>query len=217
MKLFSLEEMAERWTFAHTIAVAAWVVVLVLGVLLFVRNTTGGYPVTDKMMVYAAENATFTYPENWTINNCEPDEPFIELPGTIKTDYKGQKAYKLTIYGTGAFNCVRDRPERLDLYPEQIVASDNPCAPGTSTQGERLQNGLYLQLQEFDDEVTAVFIKQNTCYAPPDTAVLAFSFADPNSEPGDTAEYGRPSVPKESFLGSPQYKDIRALAESIRY
>lgn len=217
MGLPSLEELAEKWTPAHTIAVAAWVVVLVLGAVLLARNTASTYPATDERKIYAAENATFYYPANWTINPCIPDEPFIELPGTIKSNYKGERGYKLTVYGTGAYNCVKDRPERLDIYPEEIVASDQPCAPGTSTPGERLANGLYLQLQEQDGEVVSVYIKQNSCYAPADTVVLGFGFGDPKAGPGDTAEFGLPRVEKDDFLRSRQYQDIRALAESIRY
>src|SRR5688572_16838528 len=142
MRLPNLEELAEKWTLAHTVAVAAWVLVIVLGIVLFVRSNAPTYPVTDRLKVYAAENATFKYPENWKVNDCAPDKSFMELPGFIKSDYKGKKSYRLEIYGAVAFECVRGRPERLDLYPEKLEASDEPCAPGTSTPGERLSNGL---------------------------------------------------------------------------
>lgn len=217
MRFPSLEELAENWTFAHTIAVAAWAVVIVLGLVLFARNNASTYPVTDDLRVYAAENATFKHPANWIINDCAPDKPFIELPGTIKSDYKDRKGYPLAMYGTGAYNCIKDRPERLDISPENIVASETPCAPASSTEGEKLGNGLYLQLQEQAEEVIAVHIKQNSCFASPDTVVLGFAFADLKAEPGDTAAYGPPRVKLEAFLQSPQYQDIRALAESIRY
>ena len=217
MRFLSLEELAERWTAAHTIAVAAWIVVLVLGIAVFFKDRTGTYPAADVYKVYAAENATFTYPANWQINNCVTGHPFIELPGNIKATYKNKKGYKLAMYGTGAYSCVKDRPERLDIYHEDIVASDHPCAPGTSTEGERLSNGLYLQLQEEGGEVVAVDIKQNSCFAPADTVVLGFAFTDPNAADGDTEQYGPPSVPKKDLLKSRQYQDIRALAQSIRY
>lgn len=217
MKFPSLEELAERWTVAHTIAVAAWAVVLVLGLMLLVRGNTNTYPVTSEKKVYAAENATFKYPANWTINNCVPDKPFIELPGSVKSGYKDRGDYSLTIYGTGAYNCIKDRPERLDISPEEIVASDTPCATATSTEGEKLVNGLYLQLQEDAGQVVAVHIKQNSCFAGADTVVLGFAFTDPQAEPGDTAAYGPPRVDKEDFLNSRQYQDIRTLAESIKY
>ena len=217
MHLPSLEELAERWTIAHTIAVAAWAVVLVLGVVLLVRSNVSTYPTTSDLKIYAAENATFKYPANWTINNCAPDKPFIELPGTIKSDYKDRRNYQLSVYGTGAYNCIKDRPERLDISPEEIVASDTPCAPATSTEGEKLVNGLYLQLQEDAGQVVAVHIKQNRCFASTDTVVLGFGFMDPQAEPGDTSTYGPPRVSKEDFLLSRQYQDIRTLAESIRY
>lgn len=217
MRLLSLDELAERWTLAHTIAVAAWAVVLVLGAMLYARNHVSTYPATDNVKVYAAENATFKYPENWQINDCASNKPFIELPGSIRSNYKDQKAYQLQIYGTGALNCINDRPERLDIYSENIVASDNPCAPATSTQGEQLTNGLYLQLAEQDGEVVAVRIKQNSCFAPAHTALLGFAFIDPNGNEEDTYNFGPPRVPKEVFLASRQYRDIRALAESIKY
>jgi len=217
VKILSLEELAERWSLAHTVAVAAWVVVIVLGIALLLRGDGSNYPVTDLKKVYAAENATFTYPANWTLNDCAPDKAFIELPGTIGSDYKGRQAYPLTIYGTGAFNCVKDRPERLDIYSEQIVASDTPCSITTSTKGERLENGLYMQLQEQVGKIIAAHIKQNSCFAPADTVVLGFAFLDPAEEPGDAAEFGRPGVETDAFLASQQYQDIRALAESIRY
>lgn len=217
MRLPSLEELAEKWTVAHTVAIAAWVLVVVLGVMLLLQRNVSTYPVTDILKVYAGENATFTYPENWTLNKCEPGQPFIELPGTIKTDYKGNDHYQVAIYGTGAFNCIRDRPEKFDIYPENMVASDTPCAPATSTDGERLENGLYLQIQQIDERVAAVHIKQNNCFVPVNTVVLGFAFTDPQAEEDDVEEFGPPTVNKEDFLASPQYQDIRALAESIRY
>src|SRR5690606_15906589 len=122
VSLLSIETLAERWSFAHTIAVAAWAAVIVLGLVFLVRSNVSPYPATDRLKVYAAENATFKYPENWTINNCESGKPFIELPGAIKTDYK-RKGYELKMYGTTAYNCIKDRPERLDLYPEEMAAS----------------------------------------------------------------------------------------------
>lgn len=217
MRLLTLEEVAERWTIAHTIAVVAWSAVIVLGIVLLIRSNISTYPSTGNLKVYAAENATFKYPANWTINTCKSDKSFIELPGTIKSNYKGEKAYKLAMYGTGAFNCVADRPERLDISSEEIVASSTPCAPGTSTDGERLENGLYLQLKEQAGDVLAVHIKQNSCFAPADTIVLGFAFTDPQAQAGDSVEFGLPGVSKDMFLASPQYRDIRTLAESIRY
>jgi hypothetical protein len=217
MRFISLEELAERWTAAHTFAVAAWIVVLVLGIAVFFKGRSGTYPTTDAYNVYAAENATFTYPANWQINNCVDGHPFIELPGNIKTKYKNKKDYKLTMYGTGAYTCVKGRPERLDIYHEDIVASDHPCAPGTSTEGERLPNGLFLQLQEEDGEVVAVDIKQNSCFAPADTVVLGFAFTDPKAGDGDTEQFGPPRVAEKDLLKSRQYQDIRTLAQSIRY
>lgn len=217
MKWLSLEELADRWTGAHTIAVTAWVMVLVLGVLLLVRGGSGNYPVAEEYKFYAAENATLKYPANWTINDCDSEAPFIELPGTISSNYRGKKS-KLSIYGTGAYNCVSGRPERLDLHPEEMIASEQPCAPGTSTEGERLKNGLYLQLLEYDtDEIAAIHIKQNSCYAPENTLVLGFGFEDPELEPGSFSDHGPPRVNKDILLESPQYQDIRALAESISY
>lgn len=216
MKLLSLETLAERWTIAHTIAVVAWAAVVVLGLLLLVRNNVSTYPAVSGLKVYAAENATFKYPENWTINNCEAGKPFMELPGTIKANTK-DKRDQLKIYGTTAYNCIKDRPERLDLYPEEMTASSNPCAPSSSTEGERLSNGLYLQLQQEGSDVLAIQIKQNSCYAPADTVVLAFAFSNPKPDSGDMTDLGVPRVDKNKLLESRQYKDIRALAESIKY
>lgn len=218
MRFPSLEELAERWSIAHTVAVAAWVVVVVLGVAVLLRQNVSTYPEVEQRKVYAAENATFKYPANWTVNNCEQaGEPFLELPGHIRADYKGDSHYRLAMYGTTAFNCIKDRPERLDIYSEQMVASDTPCAPGTSTEGERLENGLYLQLQEDEGSVVAIHIRQNNCFAPADTVVLGFAFIDPEEEPGDVIEHGPPRIGKEALLASPQYRDIKALAESIGY
>jgi hypothetical protein len=213
----NLEELAERWTLAHTVAVAAWVVVLVLAVAVLLQRDGSTYPTTDARKTYAAENATFVYPANWTTNNCEPGKPFIELPGYIEANYKGDKSYALSMYGTGAFNCIKDRPERFDIYPEEVVASETPCAPGTSTEGERLENGLYLQLQEDEGSVVAIHIRQNQCFAPAETLVLGFAFTDPDEQPNDISDFGPPRVEKEALLRSPQYQDIRELAESIRY
>lgn len=213
--LLSIETLAERWSIAHTIAATAWAVAIVLGLIFLLRGNAGSYPATDRLKAYAAENATFTYPENWIINNCESGKPFIELPGTIKTNYK-RKGYELKMYGTTAYNCIKDRPERLDLYQEAMRPS-NQCNPATSTEGERLSNGLYLQLHEEQGDVLAVHIKQNSCYAPADTMVLGFGFIDPDPQAGDSVEFGIPRVDKETFLKSRQYQDIRALAESIKY
>lgn len=218
MRLPSIEELAERWSFAHTLAVAAWVVVVVLGVTLLIRQNADTYPAVDRFKVYAAENATFTYPANWRINECTPDKSFMEVPGTIKSDYKGRKAYLLTMYGDVVYECMKGRPARLDIHPEKIRASrDAPCVLAASTKGERLANGLYLQLQELEDEVYAVHIKQNSCYAPSDTVVIGFAFTDPGADPADREEYGPPRVKKEAFLKSRQFLDIRALAQSIHY
>jgi hypothetical protein len=218
MKFSSLEDLAERWTFAHTLAVVAWVVVLVLGVaVLFKNHQPATYPVVQDRKIYAAENATFKYPANWTLNNCDPNRPFIELPGTIRAEYKGSKSYQLTIYGADSFRCIKDRPERFDIYRETMTASDSPCALATSTRGELLSNGLYLQLQIQGDRVLAVQIRQNSCYAPADAVVLGFAFADPQAMEGDRTKWGLPSVRKEDFITSPQYRDIQALAESIKY
>ncbi len=216
MRFINIESLAERWTVAHTIAVAAWALAVLLGLMLLVRGNASTYPDVSNRKVYAAENATFSYPENWTINNCDSGKPFIELPGTIRSDYK-KRGYELTMYGTGAYNCIKDRPERLDIYTEEIKAGGTPCSPSSSTPGERLENGLYLQLQEEGDDILAVHIRQNSCYAPSDTLVLGFGFVDPESKPGDLAEHGVPRVSKEDFLASRQYKDIVDLAQSIKY
>lgn len=213
----SIEDLAQKWSIAHTIAVSAWVVVLVLAVVLMSRHTVDSYPTTEGRKIYAGENATFTYPENWTINSCHATKPFIELPGTIKVDYKGKKAYPLNIHGVTAFNCTKDRPEHFDIYSETIVASETPCSMATSTRGERLANGLYLQLQESEENVLAVTVRQNECFAPGGVAIIGFAFADPAAEQGDAAEFGMPQIKKDAFLASPQYRDIKALAESIRY
>lgn len=217
MKMLDIATLAERWTIAHTLAVAAWVAVAVLGLMVFVRSNVSVYPATNHLKTYAAENATFRYPENWIIRNCESDKPFIELPGAIKSDYKDERNYQLDVYGTTAYNCIKDRPERLDLYSEEIAASSNPCAPASSTEGEQLSNGLYLQLQEESGDVLAIHVRQNSCYAPADTLVLGFAFTDPNPEPGDTAKYGVPRISKEKLLESRQYQDIKAVAQSIKY
>jgi hypothetical protein len=214
MKLFSLEKIAERWTVAHTIATFAWIIVLILGMQLFWRQVSGSYPATSKLKIYAGENATFMYPENWALNNCVADKPFIELPGSIKTDFKGRKAYKLGMEGKVSYRCMENRPERFDVYEEKLVASENPCSPLTSTEGELLKNGLYLQLFERDGKVEGVNIRQNMCYAPADVYVLQFYFVDPNQEGVETE---KPAVDKAQFLVSQQYKDIKALGESVRY
>ena len=217
MKLFSLEELAERWTLGHTVALAAWVVVVILGLALLFKGDPKTYPVVQERKVYAAENATFTYPANWRLNTCESGRSFIELPGTIRSDYKRRKNYQLSMYGADAFNCLQGRPERFDLYSENIPASATPCSIATSTRGERLKNGLYLQLQEQGARVLAVHIVQNRCFAPANTVVLGFAFSDPHPEGNDAEEFGMPTVIKEDFVASPQYKDIRELAESIKY
>lgn len=215
MKFLSLESIAEKWTVAHTIAVFAWIVVLILGLQLFWRHVSGSYPATSKLKIYAGENATFMYPENWTINNCVADRAFIELPGNIKADFKGKQAYRLTIEGASSYRCMENRPERFDIYSETIKASDNPCSQDFSTKGDRLNNGLFLQLLEEEGKVTSVQVKQNNCFAPADVSVLRFTFVDPTPEGGVATE--TPGVPTKDFLTSRQYKDIRALAESMRY
>jgi hypothetical protein len=212
----NLETLAEKWSIAHTIAVAAWAAVVVVGLVVFIRGHASTYPAVNRFKVYAAENATFQYPENWTVNNCESGKSFLELPGTIKSDYK-DKGYQLKIYGTGAYNCIKDRPERLDLSPEDMTASTNPCTPASSTEGERLENGLYIQLEQEGTHVLAVHIKQNSCYVAADALVLAFAFTDPDPQPGDAVTFGLPGLDKEAFLKSRQYQDIKALAESIKY
>jgi hypothetical protein len=217
MRFLSLEELAERWSIAHTIAVAAWAVAAVLGITLMIRNSRPTYPDTDRLKTYAAENATFSYPENWTINKCSPDKSFIELPGTIKSSYKGHPGYRLKIYGDVVYKCIKDRPVHMDIYSEKIKASKKPCAIGTSTQGERLDNGLYLQLKVMDEQVYAIHIKQNSCFAPNNTVVIGFAFSDPEATADDEEEFGAPWVDKEDFLKTQQYQDIRSLAESIRY
>ena len=202
----------------HTLALTAWVVVVVLGITLLLRQNADSYPATDRLKTYAAENATFTYPANWKINNCTPDKSFVEIPGNIRSDYKDHKNYLLTMYGDVVYECMKHRPARLDIRPEKVRASpDQPCVLATSTKGERLENGLYLQFQEIEDEVYAVHIKQNSCYAPDDTVVLGFAFSDPDPKPDDRDDYGPPRVSKEAFLKSRQYQDIHALAESIHY
>jgi len=213
----SLEELALRWRLAHTIALAAWVLVLILGIMLLAKGSGNSYPKTDLLKVYAGENLTLTYPANWTINNCVADRQFIELPGTIGTDYKGRKADPLKVYGSVAYTCLKGRPERFDVFPETITASANPCSMETSTKGERLSNGLYLQLQEEGDYIVAIYIRQNACFAPMETYVLSFGFSDPDASIETAADYGLPRVKKDTLLLSPQFLDIKALAESIRY
>ncbi len=216
MRFPSLEDVAERWTVAHTVMVAAWVLVLVLGVALLARGTRDPYPVTDQMKVYAGENATFTYPSNWTINGCGEGDAFMELPGTFKADYKGKKAYGLQLRGNTMYSCVKDRPERFDIYNETIVASDTPCAPALAAKGEHLSNGLYIQIDKWQGGIYGVSIHQNGCFAPSGTAVLAFIFADPNDK-ATSGGYVTPELSDAAFKASRQYKDIRALAESFRY
>jgi len=219
MKLPSLEEIASRWTVGHTIAAFAWVIALVLGIANMVQQPHSSYPVAKSHKIYAGENATFAYPDNWTISGCVPGEPFIALPGTIPGIYKDKHSYPLSMYGITAFTCIKGRPERFDIHDETIVASENPCSVRTSTSGERLKNGLYLQLQQDGDDVLAVNIRQNKCFTQTDTSVLGFSFADPAATGANTSddEVVTPRVKKDVFLASPQYRDIRALAESIRY
>ena len=217
MSFPTLEELAERWTIAHTISIVAWAAVIVLGIVLLLRNNQSTYPVDRSLKVYAAENATFRYPANWKLNTeCKADQPFLELPGTIRSDYK-EKRYELQIYGFGAFSCIKDRPEKLDIYTEQMVASDTPCAPSSSTDGDRLENGLYFNLKEQGGKIIAVHIQQNGCYAPANTVVLGFAFVDPYARTDDMTKFGTPRIKKADFLASPQYRDIRALAESIKY
>ena len=217
MKTLSLEDIVDKWSLAHTLAALAWFVVLILGITLLARNSRNPYPATNQLKIYAAENATFAYPANWTVNNCVPGHAFIELPGTMKTDFKGKKAYGLGLEGTGDYACIKNSPERLDLYSETISASDNPCAPASSTPGEKLDNGLYLQLGEQDGKVYGVSIHQNACFAPSGAAVLTFSFVDPQPKEGREGAIDTPYVSRKAFLASRQYKDIRALAQSIRY
>lgn len=214
MKRLSLEKVVDRWSVAHTVALAAWAVVSVLGILLAARHTRDSYPATDKSKIYAGENATFYYPENWTINNCEGDKHFIELPGTIKSTYKGRHAYPFTMYGMAAYECIKDRPQRFDIHPEEIVASEKPCSIATSTKGKRLDNGLYLQLAEDKDGVFGIVIRQNNCFAPPESSVLAFAFTDPAA---DTGLQTIPRINKDVLLASRQYQDIKTLAEGIKY
>jgi hypothetical protein len=214
MRLFSLESIAERWTVAHTIAAFAWVVVLVLGLQLFLRHVGGSYPATSKLKIYAGENATFMYPANWSISDCVADKPFIALPGTIKAHFKGKHAYPFTIEGEVSYRCMEGRPARLDIYSETLVASDHPCSTAMSTKGERLSNGLYLQLEERSGTVEAVNIQQNACFAPDGVHVLQFHFVDPEQKGLQTET---PAVGKAQLLASQQYKDIKALAASIRY
>lgn len=217
MKFLTFEQLADRWTLAHTVALAAWVVALVLGAQLFFRHVLSAYPATTKMKIYAGENATFMYPENWIINGCGTAKAFIELPGTIKSEFKGRQAYAFILQGSGQYECITDRPERFDIYSEEIVASDHPCAIATSTPGERLQNGLYLQLDEQDDAVLRLHIRQNACFAPPSTSILSFTFVDTDQGSNDIAKHGQPRVKKDDLLASRQYRDIKTLAESIRY
>jgi hypothetical protein len=214
MKKPSLETIAEKWTVAHTIAVFAWIVVLILGAQLYWRHVSGSYPATSKLKIYAGENATFMHPENWAISNCVADKPFIALPGTIKADYKGKQAYSFVIEGKVSYRCMEGRPERFDIYSETLTASSNPCSPALSTKGEKLKNSLYLQLQEHEGKVQRVSIKQNACFAPADTAVMEFYFVDPEQE---GVQIETPGVEKAAFLASRQYQDIKALAESIHY
>lgn len=217
MKMPSLEDVASRWTFGHTAAVVAWVVVVVLALVLFSRHASDSYPATDRRKVYAGENVTFMYPENWIIGDCTAHRDFLELPGTIKANYKGRQAYAFVIRGGGSYTCIKDRPERFDIFPETIMASENPCIVAESTKGERLDNGLYLQLAEQDGEVFGLSIRQNSCFAPQDAYLLNFSFVDPEAEDNDISRYGPPRVKKDALLSSRQYQDIRTLAESFRY
>jgi hypothetical protein len=217
MKLVLLESLVARWTLSHTVAAAAWAVVIVLGLALALRGVEDPYPVTNNWKVYAGENATLRYPDNWQVRTCNPGHEFIELPGTIKTSYKGQKSYGLKIEGGGSYGCSNNKPERFDIYPETFVASDTPCIPATSTQGQRLENGLYLQLGEQDGEVFDIYIRQNRCFAPAEASVLHFVFVDPDARSGDATKYGMPRVKKDAFLQSSQYRDILALAASFRY
>ena len=217
MRFPSLEDVATKWTLAHTVALVAWVVALLLGLQLLWRHVSGSYHGSSQLKVYAGENATFMYPANWQLHACEPGKPFIELPGTIKSTYKGRQAYGFTVIGTDSFECIKNRPEHFDIFPEVLAASYDPCAPGTSTSGTRLQNCLYMQIDEEGGKVKALRIMQNQCYAPNDAAILSFSFTDPEAKNGDTEKYGQPGVTKDVFLTSNQYKDIKTLAESIKY
>jgi hypothetical protein len=217
MKMPSLEDIASRWTVGHTVAAFAWVVALALGIANVLQSPRANYPTAKSHKIYAGENATFTYPDNWVISSCVPGEPLISLPGTIMGTYRGKDAYPLSMYGISAFSCVKGRPVRLDIHDETIVASENPCSIRNSTSGERLKNGLYLQLQQDGENILAVNIRQNKCFTQTDTSVLGFSFATPTANKDDGDDPATPRVKKDVFLASQQYRDIRAVAESIRY
>lgn len=201
MKFISLETLAKKWTFAHTVAVAAWVLVGVLGLLLAVRHLDSSYPATAAARIYPAENATFTHPINWTLQPCVAGEPFLRLPGYLKTSYKGRQAYPLRIEADAAIECREGKPPRFALVGE-------PATQQCEEQGERLANGLLLRLNEQEDAVTDVQVRQACAPWP----LLTFFFVDPKGEAGD-----QPEAKKASILGSRQYEDIRVLAESIRF
>jgi hypothetical protein len=177
------------------------------------------YHSSDQWRTYIG-NIAFSYPSSWSIRGCGESGAFIELPGKIPGHFKSvDKLDGLKISGsTGGNGCEPDNKITFDYFPsDEFMTAD--CQKFNT--GEKLSNDLFLDAKEHSDfpgEVWLVTIKQDTCYYQ-NQSIISFSFDDPSIAPSGEKilQYGgEPRVNKQKFLDSPQYRDIRRFAESIR-
>jgi len=188
--------------------------VFVIAILLMASSSNAHYPQDTKWLEYKGRIA-FTYPANWALNNCIDNKPFLELPGKLNGDFRTHDQ-RLKIYGSGSDLCRSDVSVKLNIGHPQDASQ--PCK---KPAGELLQNGLYLNLVDDTDYPGYIWlvVVSPGCDEVNVPDVLSFSFEDPqvSSSGKNILMYGgEPRVNKEQFQASPQYRDMKRMAESIR-
>lgn len=185
------------------------VIAIVLGLIgyNFYKDT---YWPARKWVTYQAQDGSFKYPSSWNTNFCKIGKIFT-LPGFVKTEYMEQSKHKLVTEGYTKNSCENDKV---------VLTGKKWKECSTARHGEdhvaKFSNGAFIGLSTDKGKVYRIFVHSEECTQ----YVLYFTFASyeyPDGPPDeDRYKYDSPSVDKESFLKSAQYKDIVKFAESIK-
>lgn len=180
--------------------------ILIFGLAIyFYLNPRYDYPKTNTWVTFRT-NVVFHHPENWKVGSCGVLRPFIELPGTLKGNYKGSENYDLVIRAYAA--CEGERA--ILNYTEIDSNSQTVCE-----KGERLSNGLVVGLNHYSKhKIRGVLVYDSSCQ----DEVISFVAHDAKHTiaSSDYDANGIPTVDQDTFIASPQYQDIKRFAESIR-
>ncbi len=191
--------------------------VAVIGIVLAVNYNKNIYH-TGTWKTYRG-NVVFEYPSSWKLSDCSNDQPFFELPGTVKGAEGGPD--RLKVYAgapykfEGDIPCSIDEKDLEDLEDPQKGENCPDYGWGVLLNDN---NGLILSPHEEADKIYSLGVILHTCLREATSTVVSFEFSEPGKKEWLDDSYPKkgPAADREAFFASQQYKDIKRFAESIR-